>query len=113
MRVLVTGGAGYIGSHTCRELLARGHRVVVVDLDPIELDGPLAGARGVVGDILDDRLLVDLLREERIDGVVHFAGLRSVADSMRDPGPYFQTNVAGSLSVPHGHFQRVDREITS
>jgi UDP-glucose-4-epimerase GalE len=99
MRVLVTGGAGYIGSHTCRELLARGHRVVVVDLDPIEPDGPLAGARGVVGDILDERLLVDLLREERIDAVVHFAGLRSVADSMGDPGTYFQTNVAGSLSV--------------
>jgi UDP-glucose-4-epimerase GalE len=99
MRVLVTGGAGYIGSHTARALLARGHRVVIVDLDPIEAGGPLDGARSVVGDILDTGLLVDLYREERIDAIVHFAGLRSVADSMRDPGAYFQSNVAGSLSV--------------
>jgi UDP-glucose-4-epimerase GalE len=99
MNVLVTGGAGYIGSHTVRELLAGGHRVVVLDLVPIVPGGPLDGASGVVGDILDTHRLVGLLREARIDAVIHFAGLRSVAESMRDPGAYFHTNVSGSLSV--------------
>ena len=99
MRVLVTGGAGYIGSHTVRELLDRGHRVVVVDLIPSDPAGVLERARGVVGDIKDTPALVGLLRDEQIEAVVHFAGLRSVADSMRDPGTYFETNVLGSLSV--------------
>jgi UDP-glucose-4-epimerase GalE len=97
--VLVTGGAGYIGSHTVRGLLTRGDRVVVVDLDPIPPNGPLAGARSVVADVANTDLLASLLREERIEGVIHFAGRKSVAESMRDPGAYFQTNVAGSLSV--------------
>jgi UDP-glucose-4-epimerase GalE len=99
VRVLVTGGAGYIGSHTVRELLDRGHHVVVLDLTPLDAAGVLGGARGVVGDIRDTPALVGLLRGEHIDAVVHFAGLRSVADSMRDPGTYFETNVLGSLSV--------------
>jgi len=99
MHVLVTGGAGYIGSHTVRELLVRGHRVVVVDREPITAKKPLAGASGVVADVLDTDKLADLLRGEQIDGVIHFAGRKSVAESMRDPGAYFQTNVTGSLSV--------------
>jgi UDP-glucose-4-epimerase GalE len=101
MRVMVTGGAGYIGSHTVRELLARGDHVVVVDLRPLPESGPLDRARGVAADIRDTPTMVDLLRRERIDGVIHFAGLRSVAESTRDPGGYFDTNVMGSLSVLH------------
>jgi UDP-glucose 4-epimerase len=99
MNVLVTGGAGYIGSHTVRELLARGHQVVVLDLEAIDPRGPLAGARGVVGDVADTSLVTGLLREEEIEGVIHFAGRKFVAESMRDPGRYFRVNVAGSLSV--------------
>lgn len=99
MNVLVTGGAGYIGSHTVRQLLGLGHRVVIVDLEPVDPAGPLAGARSVVADVADTDALAELLREERIDGVIHFAGRKFVAESMRDPGRYFRVNVAGSLSV--------------
>ncbi len=99
MNVLVTGGAGYIGSHTVRELLARGHRVVVYDLEPIDPDGPIAAATSVVGDVAETERLAALLRDEAIDGVIHFAGRKFVAEAMRDPGRYFRVNVAGSLSV--------------
>jgi UDP-glucose 4-epimerase len=99
MNILVTGGAGYIGSHTVRELVSRGHRVVVIDLEPIDPDGPLAGADGIVGDIADTDGLARVLRDHRVDGVIHFAGRKFVAESMRDPGRYFRVNAAGSLSV--------------
>ena len=96
---MVTGGAGYIGSHTVRELLTRGHEVTVYDLEPIDPSGPLAGARGVVGDVADTLGLASLMRDRRIEGVIHFAGRKFVAEAMRDPGRYFRVNVAGSLSV--------------
>ena len=99
MNVLVTGGAGYIGSHTVRELLGRGHEVVILDLDPVEPGGPIAEATAVVGDVADTALVTRLLRDHAIDGVIHFAGRKFVAESMRDPGRYFRVNVAGSLSV--------------
>jgi UDP-glucose 4-epimerase len=99
MNVLVTGGAGYIGTHTVRELLARGHHVVVVDLLPQPDVPALAGARGVVMDVAETGRLCDLLRDERIEGVIHFAGRKFVAEAMRDPGRYFRVNVGGSLSV--------------
>jgi UDP-glucose-4-epimerase GalE len=99
MNVLVTGGAGYIGSHTVRELLGRGHRVVVYDLEPTDPAGPLAAASSVVGDVAETERLAQLMRDEAIDGVIHFAGRKFVAEAMRDPGRYFRVNVAGSLSV--------------
>jgi UDP-glucose-4-epimerase GalE len=99
MKVLVTGGAGYIGSHTVRELLARGHHVVIYDLELVDPTGPLGAARAVHGDVANTALLADVLHEESIEGVIHFAGRKFVAESMRDPGRYFRVNTAGSLSV--------------
>ena len=99
MRVLVTGGAGYIGSHAARSLAQSGHHVVVIDLQPMPRAGRSDRVMAVNADVRDTTSLVDLLRRERIDGVLHFAGLRSVAESMRDPGSYFDTNVLGSISV--------------
>ncbi|HET9083302.1 MAG TPA: NAD-dependent epimerase/dehydratase family protein, partial [Candidatus Limnocylindrales bacterium] len=95
MRVLVTGGAGYIGSHAVRALIENGHDVAVLDVRPMPVAPGLERVSAVAGDIRDTLVLADLLRRERIDGVIHFAGLRSVAESMRDPGAYFDTNVIG------------------
>lgn len=99
MRVLVTGGAGYIGSHAVRALVDSGHDVVVIDLRQMPRIGDFEPVTAVIGDVRDTPTLTDLLRREGIDGVVHFAGLRSVAESMRDPGIYFDTNLMGSVSV--------------
>lgn len=101
MSVLVTGGAGYIGSHVTRELLHCGERVVVVDLQPA---APAALAREPqlryeCGDIRDGRLLDRLFTDEKVDSVIHLAALKSVAESMTDPGAYFANNVGGSLEL--------------
>lgn len=93
--VLVTGGSGYIGSHVVRALAGRC-RVVVIDLRP----APPAiadTAHFVRGDIRDAALLDRVLGEERIGGVIHLAGLKSVSASLADPGGYFDTNVRGSV----------------
>ncbi len=99
MRILVTGGAGYIGSHTVRTLLDAGHHVVVLDLRPAPGRGVLDRAEFIRGDIADGRLVEGLLKEHEVDGVIHFAAHKSVAESMSAPELYFRNNVAGSLSV--------------
>ena len=99
MRVLVTGGAGYIGSHTVRRLLARGDEVTVVD----DLSRGRAAAVGdatlITGDVRDTALLATTMARQRTEAVVHFAALKSVEASLRDPGAYFSTNVGGTLAV--------------
>ncbi|HTH06587.1 MAG TPA: UDP-glucose 4-epimerase GalE [Ilumatobacteraceae bacterium] len=99
MSVLVTGGAGYIGSHTIRALRAVGHDVVV--LDTLEygareavLDAPL-----VVGDIADRELVREVCRTHGVTGVVHFAAYKNVGESMRHPEAYFRNNVAGTAAL--------------
>lgn len=99
MRVLVTGGAGYIGSHTVARLRDAGHDVVV--LDNLERGHPNAipGVPLVVGDIASEPLLREILGEHRIDAVMHFAARKSVGELVADPARYFEVNVGGSLNL--------------
>jgi len=99
MRVLVTGGAGYIGSHTVAALRLDGHDPLV--LDTLEHGHPSAipGVQLIVGDAGDRTLVRDLIERHRIEAVIHFAALKSVAESIADPGGYFAANVTGSLEL--------------
>lgn len=107
MRVLVTGGAGYIGSHTLVELLGQGHAALVVDNftngSPVALDrvrGLTNGHFDVVDcDIRDTMRLSAAAREFKPDAVIHFAGLKAVGESVRLPVEYYDVNVSGTLSL--------------
>lgn len=97
--VLVTGGAGYIGSHTCKALARAGY--LPVALDNLDRGHKRAVRWGpfIQGDIRDRRLLESTIREHRIDSVVHFAAYAYVGESMREPGKYFANNVAATLGL--------------
>jgi UDP-glucose-4-epimerase GalE len=99
MSILVTGGAGYIGSHTVRRLRQEGHDVAV--LDSLELGHPEAtpAVPLVVGDIADQGLVADTVARHQVDTIVHFAAYKAPGESMRDPGRYFANNVAGTASL--------------
>jgi UDP-glucose-4-epimerase GalE len=99
MTILVTGGAGYIGSHTVRAL-AEGDREVVV-LDTLELGraDAVLGAPLVVGDITDHDLVVSTCKEYGVTQVVHFAAYKSVGESMVSPAKYWRNNVAGTVEL--------------
>ena len=105
MRVLVTGGCGFIGSHLCERLLARGDEVVVVDnfndfYDPAlkrANAAQLAGARIVTGDIRDAELMARLFDEGAFDGVVHLAAMAGVRPSLQDPLHYTDVNLRGTM----------------
>ncbi|MEM2280984.1 MAG: SDR family oxidoreductase [Candidatus Bathyarchaeia archaeon] len=103
MRVLVTGGAGFIGSHTVDRLLAEGIEVVVLDnlrsgsLDNVRQHFGRDDFRFVKGDIRDARLVRDLVGD--VDGVIHLAALVSVPESFRDPTLTFDINVNGTLNL--------------
>ena len=99
MRILITGGAGYIGSLTARHLASAGHTPVVLD----DLRSGHRAAVGplplVVGDAREVDLVVATIEQHAIDAVMHFAALKSVEDSLADPGAYFDDNVGGTLGV--------------
>lgn len=98
--VLVTGGAGYIGSHTVRALVEKGHRVTVIDnLYSGHRWAVHPEARFVQCDIADSARVEEVLSEDQIDSVVHFAGHIVVPESVTDPIKYYQNNVVGSLSL--------------
>ena len=99
MRVLVAGGAGYIGSHMVKQLLASGHHVVTYDdLSSGHRDAVLGGVL-VEGDIRDTERLAHTLAEFEVEAVMHFAARIDVGESVRRPDLYYQTNVLGSRSL--------------
>jgi UDP-glucose 4-epimerase len=105
MRILVTGGAGYIGSHTCVELLDAGHEVVVVDNLANSKEESLRRVQAITGrslafyrvDLLDRSSLRDIFRRESINAVIHFAGLKAVGESVRVPLSYYHNNITGTV----------------
>jgi UDP-glucose-4-epimerase GalE len=98
-RILVTGGAGYIGSHTVRLLLERGYEVAVVDdLSNGYRHNVPAGLLHEIN-LLNGGALAGLMRQERFDAAIHFAAFAEVGESMREPARYFENNVSGSLSL--------------
>lgn len=100
MNVLVTGGAGFIGSHIADTLLAAGHRVVVVDnLHTGDRANVPAGATFYQADITDLAALVSIFADEQIEAISHQAALANVRESMTDPIYYAQVNVLGSLTL--------------
>ncbi|MBI2307942.1 MAG: UDP-glucose 4-epimerase GalE [Rhodocyclales bacterium] len=107
MKVLVTGGAGYIGSHTCVELLAAGVDVVVFDnlanakMESLRRVARIAGRAPafVRGDVRDGEALRGVFAAHRIDAVIHFAGLKAVGESVEQPLAYYDNNVSGSLCL--------------
>ncbi len=107
MAILVTGGAGYIGSHTCVELQNAGYEVVVLDnlsnssekaLDRVEA---LTGKKVTFykGDILDREVLNKIFAEQKIESCIHFAGLKAVGESVEKPWEYYNNNIAGTLTL--------------
>lgn len=100
MRALVTGGAGYIGSHMVRALLDAGHEVVVLDdLSTGHREAVAREAQLVEGNVGRTRDAAALLRDQRIEAVFHFAGLIRVEESVSDPRKYFQGNLVASLGL--------------
>ncbi len=105
MAILVTGGAGYIGSHTCVELLEGGYEVVVIDnlcnSNPVSLQRvqELTGKklRFYQGDVRDEALLQAIFRENPIECVIHFAGLKAVGESVAQPWRYYDNNLNSTL----------------
>jgi UDP-glucose-4-epimerase GalE len=99
VRVLVTGGAGYIGSQTVRLLLRRGHRPVVIDTLEHGHRAAVGEAPLVVGSIADRSLVREVIAEHGVEAVIHFAALKAAGDSMVDPARYLDRNVGETLAL--------------
>ncbi|MDE5413803.1 UDP-glucose 4-epimerase GalE [Alkalihalobacterium chitinilyticum] len=107
MKILVTGGAGYIGSHTCVELLNAGYEVVVVDNLMNSKQESLERVREITGkevlfyqvDLLDKEALFDVFAKHSIEAVIHFAGLKAVGESVSLPTKYYHNNITGTLNL--------------
>ncbi|WP_047834036.1 SDR family NAD(P)-dependent oxidoreductase, partial [Robinsoniella sp. RHS] len=105
MAILVTGGAGYIGSHTCIELLSAGYDVVVVDNLYNSSEKAIQRVEEISGkkvtfykaDILDREKLNEIFDKESIDSVIHFAGLKAVGESVAKPLEYYHNNMTGTF----------------
>lgn len=105
MNVLVTGGLGYIGSHTCVQLIAAGHHPIVIDnlsnskLEVLNRIEAIVGARPAFhqGDVRDETFLATVFAQHDVQAVIHFAGLKAVGESVAKPLEYYDNNVNGSL----------------
>lgn len=105
MNILVTGGAGYIGSITCVQLIAAGHRPIILDslvnakVEVVNRIAQVSGQRPefIQADVRDRARMVQVLREHAIEAVIHFAGLKAVGESVAQPLRYYDNNVQGSL----------------
>lgn len=107
MKILVTGGAGFIGSHTCVELINSGHECVVVDnlynskYVAIERVEEITGKKisFYEEDILNKEALSKIIKKEKPDGCIHFAGLKAVGESVSKPVEYYNNNITGTLNL--------------
>lgn len=107
MAILVTGGAGYIGSHTCVELLNEGYEVVVVDNLYNSSEKALERVEQITGkklkfyqvDLLDKEALKEVFDKEQVDSVIHFAGLKAVGESVAKPLEYYHNNMTGTFNL--------------
>lgn len=107
MRILITGGAGYIGSHTCLELLKDGHEITVVDNLANSSQESLNRVEKLTGksiifqdvDLLDVERLEECFAKSQPEAVIHFAGLKAVGESMAQPLRYFHNNVVGTINL--------------
>ncbi|MBD3922569.1 UDP-glucose 4-epimerase GalE [Paenibacillus sp. PR3] len=99
MAVLVTGGAGYIGSHTVAALLERGEEIVIVDNLQQGHREAVLGGKLYEGDLRDEAFLDQVFKENSIDAVIHFAANSLVGESMTNPGKYYHNNVYGTLCL--------------
>lgn len=99
MKILVTGGAGYIGSHTIRELTHRGYDVVALDSLERGHRQALLGVRLIQGNITDGTFLQRILQKEMPEAVMHFAAYKAPGESMEQPTAYFYNNVGGMLAL--------------
>ena len=115
LKILVTGGAGYIGGTVALRLLSAGHNVLIYDnFCHSRRDLVPAGTRLIEGDLADRELLTKVLREEKVDGVMHFAALIEAGESMKRPELYFRNNTASTLSLLEAMLAaRVDRLVFS
>lgn len=107
MKILVTGGAGYIGSHTVVELQNSGYDVVVIDNLSNSCEKSLDRVEKITGkkvpfykcDILDREKLSSIMDREKVDACIHFAGLKAVGESVAKPWEYYENNIAGTLTL--------------
>ena len=107
MKILVTGGAGYIGSHTCVELLNAGYEVVILDNLYNASEKAVDRIKEITGkdltfykaDILDKEAMDKIFADEKPDCVIHFAGLKAVGESVAKPLEYYQNNITGTLNL--------------
>lgn len=99
MNILVVGGAGYIGSHTVRHLARSGHRVIVYDNLSLGFAAAVSDQRLVQGELADQSLLEETMREHEIEAVIHFAAYALVGESVQEPAKYYENNVVATYRL--------------